>query len=55
MAQLYPLSSSLLIPRTRKRPPQSGFVQTGFGDMCCSTNSRIPWCPSLWDRMLSAC
>jgi hypothetical protein len=29
----------LLTPGTRKRPPQSGFVQTGFGEI---TSGRAP-------------
>src|SRR5208282_4221377 len=29
MTQLYPLTRLLLTPRTRKRPPQHGFVQVG--------------------------
>ena len=32
----------LLEPGTRKRPPQSGSVQTGFGYMCPSRISRMP-------------
>jgi len=31
----------LLTPSTRKRPPQSGSVQTGFEDMWRSSISRI--------------
>src|SRR5271167_1348959 len=38
MTQLYPFTRLLLTPRTRKRPPQHGFVQVGFGEVtwtCC--------------------
>src|SRR5271169_1874994 len=34
MTQLYPLTRLLLTPRTRKRPPQHGFVQVRLWDIC---------------------
>jgi hypothetical protein len=38
---LHLVTAPLLTSGTRKRPPQSGSVQTGFGDMCRSWISRI--------------
>src|SRR5271167_71983 len=35
MTQLYPFTRLLLTPRTRKRPPQHGFVQVRLWEVCC--------------------
>src|SRR5271167_381078 len=49
MTQLYPLTRLLLTPRTRKRPPQHGFVQVGFADIKLVSPEARFW-TVFWDR-----